>query len=595
MLKKAYLLFILLFSFHISFSQSTFLQIGSEDTHVLDRLETRSGRLSDTICNGDKPESRRNAVKFLQSILAKQKQDTIKDGSPSMRLSQIDQYNIAQMISESGEWVPNARGAIKSVHSWFNTFYLKQYDFVHIKSEDDFFVVVNPVLSGIGMYQHNTPAPSGIPTKLFTNSQGAELRGWISKKLGFYTSITDNQEQFPYFDYKNVSNPRIQAVPGADYFLLPGQATGSAGRYDYMQARGYINFDAVKNHVNVTFGSGKHFLGDGISSLFLSDYSSNMPFLQIQTRIWHINYECLYLELTPQYDKALGDGLIAHKFSTIHYLTWNATKWLDLGFFESEVFDRPNVYEISYLNPIIFSTAVNRFNGEGDKSIIGMSGKAIVAKHIQFYGQVVFNEFRAKELISSKGWYGNKYGIQAGAKYFDAFNLKNLDLQAELEAVRPYTYAAKDTLANYTNYNQPLADPLGSGFIKAVGLIKYQPAKNIYLSMKGTYYIQGVDTGNANLGNNIFNPYVTAPETYGVKMINGPRSHCEMLNLNLSYQLKRNFFLDVGGTYRKYTNGTATINRPDYSTTGPVYGSLTTNYFYVGLRINTSRRDYDFF
>ena len=78
-------------------------------------------------------------------------------------------------------------------------------------------------------------------------------------------------------------------------------------------------------------------------------------------------------------------------------------------------------------------------------------------------------------------------------------------------------------------------------------------------------------------------------------MINGPRSHCEMLNLNLSYQLKRNFFLDVGGTYRKYTNGTATINRPDYSTTGPVYGSLTTNYFYVGLRINTSRRDYDFF
>ena len=224
-----------------------------------------------------------------------------------------------------------------------------------------------------------------------------------------------------------------------------------------------------------------------------------------------------------------------------------------------------------------------------------MSGKAIVAKHIQFYGQVVFNEFRAKELISSKGWYGNKYGIQAGAKYFDAFNLKNLDLQAELEAVRPYTYAAKDTLANYTNYNQPLADPLGSGFIKAVGLIKYQPAKNIYLSVKGTYYIQGVDTGNANLGNNIFDPYVTAPVTYGVKMINGPQSHCEMLNLNLSYQLKRNFFLDVGGTYRKYTNGTATINHPDYSTTGPVYGSLTTNYFYVGLRINTSRRDYDFF
>ena len=616
MLKKAYLLFTLLFCYSFSFSQTTiwhidstatvthkrhvtppgsqttFLQIGSEDTRLLDRLETLSGRLSDTICNGDKPESRRYAMNFLQLILAKQRTDT---PSKSVQLSNIDRYNIEQMVSESGEWAPPiGDGAIKSDHSWFNTFYKRQYDFIYVKSTDDFFVVVNPVFSGIAMYQHNTPQPAGIRNSLFTNSQGAELRGWISKKLGFYTSITDNQEQFPYSIYKNVSNPRIQAVPGADYFLLPGQGTGSTGRYDYMQASGYINFDAVKNHVNVTFGSGKHFLGDGISSLFLTDYSSNMPFLQLQTRIWHINYECLYLELTPQYNKALGDGLLAHKFSTIHYLTWNTTKWLNLGFFEAEVFDRPNVYEISYLNPIIFSTAVNRFNGEGDKSIIGMSGKAIVAKHVQFYGQLVFNEFRAKELISSKGWYGNKWGIQAGAKYFDAFNIKNFDLQTELDAVRPYTYAAKDTLDNYTNYNQPLADPLGSGFIKAIGLIKYQPVKNLYLSLKGTYYIQGVDTGNVNFGNNIFDPYTTAPDAYGVRLINGPRSHCEIINLNISYQLRRNFFLDVGGTYRKYANDQG-IYRQDNSTTGPVSGPLTTSYFYVGLRINTSRRDYDFF
>ncbi len=597
MRKKAYILFTLIISFHISFSQTTFLQIGSEDTHVLDRLETRSGRLCDTICTGDKPESRRYAINFLESILSRQNADSASGTATA--LSKIDAYNAAQMISESGEWAPKENGAIRSLHPWFNTFYKKQYDFVYIKPTDEyldhFFVVVNPIFSGISMYQHNTPQPAGVKNSLFTNSQGAELRGWISKKIGFYTSITDNQEQFPYFVYKNVSNPRIQAVPGADYFLLPGQATGSTGRYDYMQASGYINFDAVKNHVNITFGDGKHFIGDGISSLFLTDYSSNTPFLQIQTRIWHINYECLYLELTPQYYKNLGDGVLAHKFSTIHYLTWNATRWLNVGFFEAEVFDRPAAYEISYLNPIIFSTAVNRFNGEGDKSILGMNAKAIVAKHLQFYGQVVFNEFRAKELISSKGWYGNKWGLQAGMKYFDAFTIKNLDLQGELEAVRPYTYAAKDTLANYTNYNQPLADPLGSGFIKAVGLIKYQPAKDLYLSLKGTYYIQGLDSSRVNSGNNIFDPYVTAPNTYGVKLINGPSGHCAMMNLNISYQLRRNFFLDIGGTYRKYTANTASISHPDYSTTGPVYGSLTTNYFYVGLRINTSRRDYDFY
>ena len=285
---------------------------------------------------------------------------------------------------------------------------------------------------------------------------------------------------------------------------------------------------------------------------------------------------------------------MAHKYSTIHYLTWNTFKWLNLGFFEAEVFDRPNSYELSYLNPIIFSTAVNRFNGEGDKSILGMSAKAIVAKHIQFYGQLMFNEFRAKELFSNKGWYGNKWGVQAGAKYFDAFTVSNLDLQGEIDAVRPYTYSARDTLANYTNYNQPIADPLGAGFVRVVGVARYQPVKNLYLTLKGTYYIQGVDTGGVNFGNNIFNPYVTASSAYGVKMIHGPESHCEMININISYQLRRNLFIDIGDTYRKYTNS-AGIYRKDYTTNGPVNGPLTTNYFYIGLRLNASRRDYDRF
>ncbi|MFI5196855.1 MAG: hypothetical protein ACHQD8_07175 [Chitinophagales bacterium] len=595
------MLLILIAGINACFGQTTFLPLGSEDYHVLDRLETISGRLCDSIANGDKPETRRNVVSFLENVKSANNPDKMKpaqDGTKpkTSRLSKIDRYNMEQMISESGEWAPKESETINSKYPWFHTFYNKQYDFGYVKTDGffldkDFFVVVNPVASGMAVMQHNDPSPgSSVHNTLLTNSQGAELRGWISRKVGFYTSVVDNQEQYPYY-VSNWVTKKQQAVPGADYFLLPGTASG---RYDYMQASGYINFDAVKNHVNVTFGSGKHFIGDGITSLFLTDYSSNMPFLQLQTRIWHINYECLYLELTPQYDKSMGDAILNHKFSTIHNLTWNVSKHFNLGFFESEVFDRPNVYEISYLNPIIFSTAVNRFNGSGDKSILGMSAKAIVAKHLQFYAQLLFNEFRVKELTSSKGWYGNKWGVQAGGKYFDAFTIKNLDLQGELNVVRPYTYSAQDTLANYTNYNQPLADPLGSGFIKATGIIRYQPVKNLYVSLKATYYIQGVDTGSSNLGNNVFKNYLTADHIYGVSMINGPKSHCEIISLNLSYQLRRNLFFDVGGIYRKYVNDAA-IYANDYSTTGPVYGPLTTNYVYFGLRINAARREYDFF
>jgi len=601
-MRKVCLLFLFVLSFCFAGAQSTFLPINSEDHLLLDRLETRSGRLCDSIAMGDQAELRKNAVNFLVSLRSN---STDSPGITKPGISKIDLYNLEQMISENGEWAPpyktgklinyvseivNPDGALDSRHQWLGPVYAKQYDFVHVNSKD-FFLVVNPVTDNIVIEQHNTPNPgSEVKNLTFYSSRGAELRGWISKKLGFYTSITDNQEQFPYF-INNFAAKNYQAVPGADYFLLPASRTGY---YDYMQASGYINFEAVKHYLNLTFGNGKHFIGDGISSLFLTDFSSNMPYLQAQARIWKINYECLYLELTPQYDKNLGDGLLAHKFSTIHYLTWNASRWLNLGFFEAEVFDRPNVYEASYLNPIIFSTAVNRFNGEGDKSILGMSGKIIAAKHLQFYGQLMFNEFRASELFGNKGWYGNKWGVQAGAKYFDALGIKNLDLQCELDAVRPYTYTAKDTLANYTNYNQPLADPLGAGFMKAIGVLRYQPVKNLYITAKATYYMQGVDTGGTNEGNNIFNPYQTAQNIYGVTMINGLKAHCEILNLTVSYQVRRNLFIDVGGTYRKYVVNSGIYNN-DYATTGPINGPLTTQYVYFGLRLNAVRRDYDFF
>jgi hypothetical protein len=593
MLEKAFLLCVAIACAADCLAQTTFLPLGSEDYHMLDRLETRSGRLCDSLAMGDKPESRRNAVNFLETIKQNSASTAPGNSNSGSSLSTIDLYNLEQMFSENGEWTPDAEGAIKSKHPLLKTFYTRQYDLIYVNTEDflfdkNFFLVINPVTNNMAMMQHNDPQPAGLSSRVLYSSRGAELRGWVSKKVGFYTSITDNQEQYPYYVYNWVGKKQ-EAVPGADYFLKP---SAKFGTYDYMQASGYVNFDVVKDHINASFGYGKHFLGDGISSLFLTDQSSSMPFLRVQTRIWKINYECLYLELTPQYQKG-ADQILTHKFSTIHYLTVNANRWLNVGFFESEVFDRPDNYEISYLNPIIFSTAINRFNGSGDKSILGLSAKAIAARHLQFYGQLIFNEFRYKELLSSKGWYGNKYGILLGGKYFDAFTVRNLDLQGEVEAVRPYTYSAQDTLANYTNYNQPLADPLGSGFIKATGVINYQPCRNLYLTAKATYYVRGVDTGNSNFGNNVFNDYRTAAHIYGVSMINGPRSTGALLNLNISYQVFRNVFLDLGGSYRKYVNNAGVYT--DYSTTGPAPGPLTTNYVYFGFRVNASRREYDFF
>jgi hypothetical protein len=333
--------------------------------------------------------------------------------------------------------------------------------------------------------------------------------------------------------------------------------------------------------VNVTFGYDKHFLGDGIRSLFLSDFSAGATFLRFNTKVWKLNYQNLYMELTPQYARG-SDRLLPHKYATMHHLSINALKWLNVGIFEAVIFDRRDKYEFSYMIPIILYRQVERSLGSPDNVVLGLNFKAIAAKHLQFYGQLLLDEFTSKELIAGNGYWANKFGVQFGGKYFNAFGVNNLDLQGEINIVRPYTYSHFDSTANYTHYNQPLAHPLGASFAEILGVIKYQPVKKLYITLSGMYYQKGVDTGGMNYGGDIFKDYDTRVAGYGVKLINGVKVQCASLNLNLSYALKENLFVDLGSNYRRY----------DYvTTTAP---GISNTCLYGGVRLNFARRLYDF-
>jgi hypothetical protein len=316
----------------------------------------------------------------------------------------------------------------------------------------------------------------------------------------------------------------------------------------------------------------------------LSDFSAGATFLRFNSRFGKVNYQNLYLELVPQGKRGGLDALVPHKYATMHYLSANVARWLNLGVFESVIFSRRDRYEFSYMIPVIFYRAIERGLGSPDNVNLGLTFKAVPVKNLQFYGQVMLDEFKAKELFSSSGWWGNKFGIQLGGKYFDAFTVRNLDLQGEVNVVRPYTYTHKDSTSNYTHYNQPLAHPAGAGFVEAVGLIRYQPVRNLYISAKGMYRLQGMDGDSANYGNNIFTSYNTRASEYGVQVINGIHTSVLLANLNISYELAENLFLDLGGTTRmlKYEDPKQGIDK-NYT------------YFYGGFRLNIARRDYDFY
>jgi len=550
------------------FAQTTYLPLQTNSYPLIDRLETRSGMLGKRLFSTVKPVSRRELVAFL---LEQQAQ------ADSNGLTEIDRYNIEQQISMSGEWTPAEDGAIDSKKPLFGRLYRKQPDLLHIKT-DNFFLAANPVISAAASYETATD----FSGKLLQSTRGVELRGWIAKKVGFYTFFSDSQDQLPSYVRDWVY--RYAAVPGTGYYK-----DANPSHFDYLQGRGYIDFAAVKDHINVSFGHDKHFYGDGIRSLFLSDFPANTTFLRINTKIWKLNYQNLFLELVPNYQRSI-DYLYPKKYAAIHQLDFNVNRWLNIGLFESVVFARKDRFEFGYLIPLIFYRAVQRQLGDPDNANVGLSFKAVAAKHLQFYGQFMLDDFTAKQFFSRNGYWANKYGVQLGMKYFDAFTVKNLDLQGEVNIVRPYTYSHYDSIGNYTHYNQPLAHPLGANFAELIGNIRYQPVKKLFIDLRGIYYQQGVDTGAANYGSDVFRNYfeatsVTSDSTawmFNHGLLSGVKVGCITLNMNIGYEVHPNMFLEFGFSHRRYEHKSLPV--PEKSST----------WAYFGFRANIARRDFNF-
>ncbi len=556
-LQKIFAVLLLLPAFAAQ-AQVTYLPLGSEEQYLLDRMETRSGTLSDSLFLGSQPVSRREAVDFLSG----QKADGYQ-----MRWSNVDHFNINRALSISSEWAP---ATAADYTNKANGFYKNPANLLQ-SDKRDFFIAANPVLSFQAAF-----APEEERRFLLHTTQGAEVRGRIMDKVGFYASLTHNYEEPPAFtrDYIN----EWEAIPGA------GKYHRSGNGYTYFQPTFNVDIPLVANHINLTLGYDKHFIGDGYRSLFLSDFAANAAFVRIRTRIWKLNYQNLYLKLEPQWFAGEPRG-IGQKYATIHHLSMNVSHWLNVGVYESVTFSRDGHFEFGYMNPIIFYRAIERSMGSPDKVSIGLNAKALLAKRFNLYTQILINEFSSKRLFDGSGYWANKWGIQLGAKYFDAFSLSNLDIMAEMNIVRPYTYqhtfrTEGISLANFSHYNQPLAHPLGAGFAEFIGRVRYQPLPRLTLDGKVIYYMQGRDTAGTNFGSNIFRSYSTRYRSEGVGLIHGPESKCLLAGLQISYECWPRLFLDVGADYRNKQTAAAIL---------PEENSL---YIYTGVRLNIARRDY---
>lgn len=554
--------FVRLLSFLFSFTavaQTTYLPLGDKANILIERLEIKGKNDSSLNYSKTRPFSRQSIVNSINQLN--------KQGVNDLKLSKVDQYNLHSLLMNNIEFVAD-KSIFRSKKTVGKKFYQSPANLyeVHIK---DFDLVINPVIQAIISKESNNDQA------LYLNTRGVTLRGRIANKIGFYAYVTENQEKNPLYvrDWVN----RRKAVPGQGFYK-PFKNTG----YDYFDARGYFTFNATR-YIDITFGYDRNFIGNGYRSMFLGDGNSNNLFLKLNTRIWKFNYQNLFMELHST-EIPGGDKLLPKKYAAMHHLDVSVTKWLNIGLFEGVIFGRKDHFDFGYLNPIIFYRSIEQQNGSFDNSIVGLDAKANFSRKLQVFGQLSLDEFLLGEITKNRGYWGNKIGLQIGAKYIDAFGISNLDLQIEHNRVRPFTYSHRDSVANYTHYNQPLAHPLGANFKEFIGIARYQPAPKWLSVLKLIYYQQGRDSSARVFGNNIFLPNISPNRVgdYGYSIGSGWKTNVFYASFLLSYEWKENLFIELNAVYRKQDTKTPPIT------------STNTSVISFGVRWNVGRREFDY-
>jgi len=153
------------------------------------------------------------------------------------------------------------------------------------------------------------------------------------------------------------------------------------------------------------------------------------------------------------------EPLFQKKAGAFQYLSYNVNKKINIGLFQGLIWNAADStnrqhLEWQFFNPIIFSNLP--FYGLNNKNniLLGLTANIKLTHKISIYGQWMVDDY------SNKKSAGNGLGGQIGLKYFDAFTLKNLMLQAEYNRVAETSYNNPlDVSADqsFSHYNQNLA------------------------------------------------------------------------------------------------------------------------------------------
>ncbi len=438
--------------------------------------------------------------------------------------------------------IPNAKPVVEN-RSWTARKLLSQ-NFIIIDS-NNFKIYIDPIFEfNLGKENNDN---------LFINSRGININAKIYKNLWIYSGFIETQARYP--SYVTSFIQKYGVAPGQDIVK-----DFKENAYDYTIAYGSVSYSPFK-FLNIQTGQGKHFIGDGYRSLFLSDNSFQYPYLKFTANYENFQYVSMATLMQNISTKNIvwarrpWESPFIKKPVSFNYLTYNLKYKLQLGLFEGIVYKSPpdKVLSLKYFNPIILTRSIKYTLDGENNTVIGLNIKYQPFNKITLYGQLVIDDIKISRI--GKGDSKNRTGFQAGLKIFDPFKIKNLIILEEFNQVRPYTYTHEFSRQTYTAYNQAIAHPLGANFNEYISIIDYR-YKRWHANFKMIFANYGEDNPNQDWGQNIFKSdyyiHIEDPST-GIYTGQGKYTGIYYYSLKASYVLNPKTNLNISCGYNSRT------------------------------------------
>lgn len=380
---------------------------------------------------------------------------------------------------------------------------------------------------------------------------GFSTRGSLYNSVGYYFKFDFGRK---VFGTQNSSDMLLNFVPA-----FKGNSTFLNDKTDYQWFTGYLRYETRNKIFSLEAGRFQNSIGRGyIDKLFLSNNSVPFDLLKLDLKYKKISYSFFYGSLR-------GDSLgvtIDSKNISGHRLDINFSDRFRVGFYESIIISN-NPFSFVFFNPIAFLTSADLNTGGKEttrnNAILGIDMEWQPFKNVAVQGSLLIDDINFSTLFNNDYTSNdNKFGLQSGLIWTDAFAMNDLLIAIEYTRLDPFVYSHRKISSSYTHYQMSLGHHLPPNSDEWAIKVSYPLSSRIFLNTIYRFIRHGEgivldSTGKliVNYGGNINRgdgDYYIQKNTF----LQGNRINLSEISIEISFEPIKQYFIKSYLYYRTY-------------------------------------------